>query len=424
MFVDQHLSYLDAFADVSIQVVVTQGFGGLDNANITNIMAGTGLILGAGIQVDGSGNPISESGNVRLSPFTNWRQSLFSCASVLKASVKRVTFQSNGTASLSNLKIIGIQQINYPSNNSKPLWAVENTGLNIEDVAPFWGLVSPDYANSPSLYTIQKESLYLPAGLGSVWGMVSTDDSSAGALAPAGVLSSVFDSIPAGVSLISLPDYSGKTSYPMFLKWKALSGNASSVGSIINLLWMDIMANAVLSSKSVLSRNGTSDLASIMARVTPFQHTINYNYFYAIPAFCFLLLYLFSFLIFLICVSTARARMSTLRMLLNQTSAGRAVTTERDEKRLSPYAGTNDWVSALGDEKIKIRIKDGRGEYTGLDQDIERPQCNVNGIGSGRLQGDGDVKSTGAGVSGQVQNGGGDEPSSSGEAEGKRIQTN
>jgi hypothetical protein len=50
---------------------MTQGYSGSDNANISNIVIGAGLMLGAGTQVDGSGNLIGRSASGRLDPSTN-----------------------------------------------------------------------------------------------------------------------------------------------------------------------------------------------------------------------------------------------------------------------------------------------------------------------------------------------------------------
>lgn len=316
-------------------------------------MAATGLILGAGSEVDASGNLIVSPTNTRLDPLTNWSQPLYSCASALKASVKRVSFQINGTASISNLVINSIEPVTHSSSASTPLWAVENTSLNVADVSPFWGLISSEYSSSPSLYTIQKEFLYLPAGMGAFAGL-SDRDGAAGAMAPAGALFELFNGVSVGGST-ELPDYSGKTNYPTFLKWKELSSNTSTVSAIPNLIWTDLMANSVLGSKSQLSRNGTAPLASTLVSTTPFRHVIEYNYLYAIPAFCFLVLYVLTLLISLIFFLIRRVRISTLRMLLNQTSAGRAVTTERHGQRMPPQAPTAQWVDMFGDEEIRVK---------------------------------------------------------------------
>jgi hypothetical protein len=332
---------------------VTQGFGQADNANITTIMAATGLILGAGSEVDASGNLIVGPTNNRLDPLTNWSQPLYSCASTLKASIKLVSFQINGTASLSNLVVNSIEPVTYSSSSSTPIWAVENTGLDVADVAPFWGLVSSEYASSPSLYTIQNEFLYVPAGMGAVAGL-SDGDGAAGAMAPAGALFEPFNEINIG-GTTDFPDYSGKINYPLFLQWKSFSSNASIVSAIPNLIWTDIMANSVLGAKSQLSRNGTAPLASTLVSATPFHHVIQYDYRYAIPAFLFLMLYGLMLLVSLIFFIGRRVRISTLRMLLNQTSAGRAVTTERHGQRIPPQAPTSQWVDMFGDEEIRVK---------------------------------------------------------------------
>jgi hypothetical protein len=228
---------------------------------------------------------------------------------------------------------------------------VENTGLDVVDVTPFWGLVSSEYVSSPSLYTIQKEFLYLPAGMGAFVGL-SDGDGAAGAMAPAGALFELFNDIN---SRTGFPDYSGKINYPLFLQWKRFSGNASIASTIPNLIWTDIMANSVLGAKSQLSRNGAAPLASTLVATTPFRHVITYDYRYAIPAFLFIMLYGLMLLISLIFFLGRHVRISTLRMLLNQTSAGRVVTTERHGQRIPPQAPTSQWVYMSGDEEIRVK---------------------------------------------------------------------
>ncbi|RFU24613.1 hypothetical protein B7463_g11732, partial [Scytalidium lignicola] len=318
------------FGDGSL--AVTQGFGQMDNANMATIMATTGLMLGAGSEVDASGNPILGPTNTRLQPLTNWSQPLYSCASTVKASVKHVSFQINGNSSISNLVVTGIQPVTYSSNETLPLWAVENTGLNVADVSPEW--------------------LYLPAGSGA-YAELGRGDGSAGAMAPAGALNELYNFAFSGSS--GLPDYSGQTNYPMFLKWKNQSSDTSTAPSILNLIWTDLMANFVMGSKSQLSRNGTAPLSSTLVSATPYTNTIKYNYIYAIPAFCFLVLYTLMLLVSLAFILFRRVHIGTLRMLLNQTSTGRAVTTERHGHRISARTPTNQWIDVFGDERIKVK---------------------------------------------------------------------
>lgn len=87
---------------------MTQRFGQTDNANINTVIAATGLILGAGSEGDVFGNPFT--GPTKQSAQQLESASLF-LRQRLKASVKRISFQTNRTASLSHLVISSIQPV-------------------------------------------------------------------------------------------------------------------------------------------------------------------------------------------------------------------------------------------------------------------------------------------------------------------------
>lgn len=79
--------------------------------------------------------------------------------------------------------------------------------------------------------------------MGAVVGLGHGDDN-AGATAPAGALNELYQ--VSDDDLSDFPDYSGKSNYPMFLKWKDLSRNESTTPTILNLIWTDFMANSVV----------------------------------------------------------------------------------------------------------------------------------------------------------------------------------
>ena len=55
---------------------------------------------------------------------SNWAQQLYTCASAIKASVKTVTFASNGTESLEALSVVDVNPKNY-NDEKLPLWGIE-----------------------------------------------------------------------------------------------------------------------------------------------------------------------------------------------------------------------------------------------------------------------------------------------------------
>ena len=113
-------------------------FGSGDVVNISTAGATGGLLLGVGNRIDEAGNPLNSPDDAdRLDPGTNWSQPLYACVSVVKASVKTARFQLNGTASLSNLAVESVRS----SSNRDLLWGMENPGMELVQIAPFWGLV-------------------------------------------------------------------------------------------------------------------------------------------------------------------------------------------------------------------------------------------------------------------------------------------
>lgn len=331
---------------------ITQGFVSQDNANISFIATGTGFLLGAASRID---NP---EGVSRLDPGTKWTAPIHSCASALKAFVMDVNFVMNGSASLSNLYVESATPRTYETNATTPLWAIENTGMNIGDVGPYWGLVDDRYETSPNLWTMRKPSMYLPAGAGSETALVSVD-ASAGALGPASALQAVYvDALNSGVGPTTdgLPDYTGKTNFPIFLRWQSLSRQASTASTMINLIWTDIAANYLIGAKSnpgtgVSGPSG--DAQALVSGVRLFNRVTTYDLRYAIPAFVFLAVYLAILASALILRVLNRARLSNMKNLLNQTATGRAVTIERHGLEVATYS-TKRWIERYGHETIEF----------------------------------------------------------------------
>ena len=330
--------------------VVTQGFGSQDNANISFIAAATGLLLGAANRID---NP---TGGSRLDPGTKWTAPIHSCASALKAFIMDVTFSINGSASLSNLYVKSAVPRTYDTNATTPLWAIENAGMNIGDVAPYWGLVSDRYETSANLWTMRKPSMYLPAGMG-FQAVLPTEDASAGAQGPESVLREVYeDALTTQTSLEGLPDYTGSTNFPMFLKWQNLSRQADTASTIINLIWTDIAANYLIGARSNpgVSLSGPSNNAqAIVSGVRLFSRETSYDLRYAIPAFVFLAVYTAILIIALMLRVLNRARLDSVKNLLNQTATGRAVMIERHGSAVATYS-TKRWIRQYGNELIEV----------------------------------------------------------------------
>ena len=311
-----------------------------------------------GRQVDANGTGIPNAATASMVPGTKWSQPLFSCASAVKASIKRVQFRVDGGSALENLVVESIQSL--PS--AVPLWGVENTGRTIHELDPLWGVVADQEILRPGLSTLRRSHLYLPAGFSSLWGFVglSVSDAVAGATAPLSAFSAIYyaPSDLAGNTNLDKPNYSAGTSWSLYTKWLELCADASSINMIPNLIWTDIMANFVVGTKNILSSTGARS-AQYPAR----RHVevTAYRWKYAVVALLFAVSYLVIAIILVILYATKRCDIATLRFLLNQSSAGRSMTTERYSGSSSADIGDNkEWAQVRGDEMVLLGKADVR----------------------------------------------------------------
>lgn len=322
-------------------------FGSGDIVNISTAGATGGLLLGVGNRIDEAGNLLNSPDDAdRLDPGTNWSQPLYACVSVVKASIKTARFQLNGTASLPNLLVESVR----PSNDTNLLWGMENPGMQLGQIAPFWGLVSEDAASNPNIATLRRDHFYLPAGSASVMASsIIGYDGAAGAKAPNQVFNSIYSTSPGG----AIPDLSGNGNWPLAEKWAMLGANDATVGDIPNYLWVDLMANAVVGSKSVLSQpDGSPDAERAILPASYYQRSVGYDWKYAIPALLFAVIYLISLAFSVALVAIRRIGFGTITMMLNQSSAGRAFTNERYQASTEGDRGNNkEWAEMRGDER-------------------------------------------------------------------------
>ena len=327
-------------------------------------------MVGAARRVDG--------GPDRLDPGSKWSAPLYSCATALKAYIMDVSFFINGTSSLANLQVESMKPRSYSSNMSVPLWAVEDTELNIADVAPFWAVVDEKYESWPHMWTLRKDHLYLPAGSGSLALVLSTISAVASAYAPEAALYAVYSEAASSLDHGVLPDYSGLTNYPLFPKWQDLSKSPDTASTIVNLIWTDIMANYVLGTKSTLNANSKfatrkvnstgQDAKGSMNRVLQSDRRVQYDLRYGIPGIVFLAFYAAVIVSALSFWITGRVRFQYLRTILNQTATGRIMTVERHgDAACAPAVGTRKWIQVFGEEDIGIR----NPRLAGKMQDIE-----------------------------------------------------
>lgn len=336
-------------------------------SNMSNIAVGCGLVYGVPRLADGQTKLAYDPG-VRLS------MPLLSCASAVKMNVKKFSFRFNGTEGLRSLRV---DSISDQSSDSKPLyWGVENNSgldVNIQDAAPLWGLVSSTTPESDELSVVKSPQLYLPGNLG-IFTILSGSgsDNVPGSKFAIDALSSLYD------GSVFDPDegyagYGGKNSVAMFAQWQRLSATANGTARIINLIYADLAANALVGTKSWLqssnnipgtgntnqkrqtsttSADASQAIAQVPVRI--FSRQIRYRWLFGIPAYVSVLLSLALGSATLILVCLGRASTSKMRAYLHATSVGRSLSLFLYPGECEPQTTSRRWVRGVGSKKIHI----------------------------------------------------------------------
>ncbi|PGH12291.1 hypothetical protein AJ79_04357 [Helicocarpus griseus UAMH5409] len=338
------------------------GAGELDYANITNIAVMCGTAFGAPRLRDGSQSLVFEPGS-------EWTVPLYSCASAARAVIKTVDFRFNGTDGLKSLSIRGIHEKRYSKNDDKPLWGVEDPGAILEDVRPLWGLVSDEYKGRKNISVLQKESLWLPGFAGRFAQGPTSYANLPGVYFHTGAFEAAYEIGPNPSG--GLSDYSGKTNIAMFAKWQEYSDKASTTAKIINLVWTDVAANAVVGTKGWISRRAPSNIARRDGEdqdaaprpaegdmrevpVYVFQNHVKYKLRYAIPAFVALLFALAIAATTCVLCVFGSARPSKMRKFLFHTSAGRIMATLLYPGQADPQAPSKEWNRLVGGKNVTL----------------------------------------------------------------------
>jgi hypothetical protein len=308
---------------------------------------------GAPQRVDGGSSLIFDSGS-------KWSSPLYACASAVKATLKTVSFNLNGTQGLQSLSITDLHAKAYSDDNSMPLWGVEDSGMANEDISPVWGLVSPAYENYPNISVIRQESLYLP-GYSMLTGFSrSTYQNMPGSdFAPTAMTGAYAISTSAALPAV---DYTGYSNMAMYVRWQNFSNTAETASTIVNLIWTDYAAAAVVGTKGVLGPGNSGSANDVVPIVVqPIVSKIKFHYLFGIPVFVLAVVILLISLIALIYLICKRSNLTTLRRHLHQSSTGRIFTTflypescdmRTKSKKWSRTMGTKD--IDLGDESLAI----------------------------------------------------------------------
>ncbi|KAK3346436.1 hypothetical protein B0T25DRAFT_520859 [Lasiosphaeria hispida] len=291
--------------------------------NITNIYVGCGLLRGAPKRTDGGSPLLFESGS-------KWSSPLHTCASSVRATIKTVRFLSNSTG-LVPLEVLAITPKTYTDEADAPLWGLEDWGFRLNGFNPMWGLLSPEYATRRNVTTVRKPDFNL---IGTSNGPLAptlnlgAGDNLAGADFAQYAMNTVYLSV--ATSAGSWPiDLRGAASMSVFRRWQTMSQDAASAGGIINLMWTDVAASAVVGTRGVLGdvNSGTRPAGEIL--VQPIGNRITFDARFGIPAAVLVVWLGVIVLVALLstCCCGGRAGVKTLRRRIEQLSVGRVFTT-------------------------------------------------------------------------------------------------
>ncbi|OAP65446.1 hypothetical protein AYL99_01418 [Fonsecaea erecta] len=319
----------------------------------------------------------------RPDPGSPWQQNLYTCASAVSATIKQVTFRSNGSTSFEALQVVDVQAKNYTSSDM-PLWGIEKVDhrtYKIWDVYKFWGLVdqSSSAAAAADVDVQRAAKIYLPAAVrGTTLGNHMYDSFAAG-----GVFTAAWNSIYTDAAALSdvnedaIPNYSGKSNYGLTLKWRELmSQSAGGAETMMNLIWTDLISFAIVGTRTGFEGMGTMSSVKVattnkrsntgthnnnklgLRLVHRYERSIAYGDIrYAIPAFVVGVVFVLTLLASLVMCCFQRRVWAALAHYTRQTSMGRAVTQTmqqqqqggaaglEDEEIISPAASTKQWAS-------------------------------------------------------------------------------
>jgi hypothetical protein len=321
-----------------------QGALGGDKANISNVAGQCGLMMGVPYRKDGSET-------VLYMPGTRYEVPLYNCASAVRAIIKTVTFSYNATVGLRGLKVLSIEPKNYSDSSQMPLWVVEKTNETLASLVPLWGLADKEDATFPNVSYKRAPHLWL-TGSALAGSIGSSIFNLPGIEFPGNALYSAYTVDGTSTTLRGLSDYSGQANLPMYNRWKALSKTTIGSAKLINLIWTDLAANAVVGTKSWIpgynpaskplrkrAGSGGDSNDPSMVPVIPFTRVVRYHLPFAIPAFVLLAVLVSALVAALVMAITRKSSIKRIHAYLDRLSAGRVMTTLLEKRQGYSSAG-------------------------------------------------------------------------------------
>ncbi|RSL40378.1 hypothetical protein CEP54_016133 [Fusarium duplospermum] len=334
--------------------LLCKGQGGGDYANISNIAVSCGLVISMARLLDSPDSvPLSHPTG------TNWTQPIYSCASAAKAIIKTVTFKYDGTRGLLGLNILNITDKDY-RREEKPLWVVENTQRNLSYYDPLWGMTNSVYEGHANTSTLRKDSLWLP-GYTSRRTEAPYDDKQN--------LPGVNFHTTGFSHVYRLPalskeffDYSGKNSLALHQKWFELTRNETGTAHMLNLIWTDVVTNAVVGTRGLASQvepSSRAKRAGDSTEDTPvliyvYERRVLFHYLYGIPAFIVCALALTLSTATVVLGLMRRTGLRKLDKYINQTSLGRSLVSLLHPEEFSQEQSKREWEMGAAKRQIVL----------------------------------------------------------------------
>ena len=312
------------------------------------------MLLGAAQQIEGERS-------ASLTPGTRWSIPIYSCATVAKAIVKKVTFEARGP-SLRDVKVLDITDKSYSSTSPMPLWGVENTRLNLTDASPLWGILSTSHAaqSTSDFSTIERPHLYLP-GKQATAAYLDIQDNLPGVQFHTFGMSAAYD---IGSDISEGFDYTGKTNIALFTRWQELSKTPETASRLVNTVWTDTVANIIVGSKSLLGGpfvedgQGRASTDTVDHTVVLILKKVKFDIVYGIPAFVVLLLWLITAFVAGTLFLTNRVSLERIRHYLRCTAAGRLLATAVHPRISNLTMSSSNWTRQAGGVVVALS-----GEY-------------------------------------------------------------
>jgi hypothetical protein len=364
---------------------VCTGFLKDDWVNSTNIQVKCGLILGPADKTSGPDTSLVEPGS-------EWTRPIYMCASTTKAMIKSVSFsfnQSRGTG-LDSLSVTAIREKRYSSKDAMPLWGIETPNMTLGTMDPFWGLIDPDFPDIVNITMHQSPHLYIPAGSSAVYdSMLEVDGGNSympGTAAPAMIWASAYAS--RDIVSTGLQDLSGWSRLSLAQVWKKMATTSTGTAGIMNLIWTDFAANALVGTRgwlddrtlppnlqgdNVLQKRGnsgtTTSATGSRVSVRPYIRRTHYHWLYAIPATLTLLLAVVICIATLVAVVTGKSTASRVRYHMNSLSTGRLLLAL--ETGVCDFESkTAEWLEISGRKKTSLTKREDGGALITADGSI------------------------------------------------------